>query len=350
MEYKDKTLILEGKITRFTVPSLLAKISRIDKIKSIDLRKVSAIDSAGVAFLDELSLKFSPEIINASKEVEAAIKTFSSLRISSIKPGKPPNFLEKLGGSFYDGKDSFVNGLFLAADIAYWSFIGLFNKKGQRRGSTIAQSLLIGVDALGIIGLLSLIIGLILALQSAAQLRQFGASIFVADLIAISMVREMGPMMTAIIVAGRSGSSIAAEIATMKVTEEIDALKMMAINPIRYVVVPKLHAITICMPFLVVISTIIGIVGGLIIAVTYLDLSVISYFNEAIGVLSLKDVLVSLTKSIFFSWVIVIIASYYGFKVQGGAEGVGKATTASVVASIFAVIVLDALFSLIFLV
>ncbi|MBU0567119.1 ABC transporter permease, partial [bacterium] len=220
----------------------------------------------------------------------------------------------------------------------------------QRRGSTIAQSLLIGVDALGIIGLLSLIIGLILALQSAAQLRQFGASIFVADLIAISMVREMGPMMTAIIVAGRSGSSIAAEIATMKVTEEIDALKMMAINPIRYVVVPKLHAITICMPFLVVISTIIGIVGGLIIAVTYLDLSVISYFNEAIGVLSLKDVLVSLTKSIFFSWVIVIIASYYGFKVQGGAEGVGKATTASVVASIFAVIVLDALFSLIFLV
>ena len=205
---------------------MLSKTFRLNKIKSIDLGKVSAIDSAGVAFLDELSQKFSPKMVNASKEVEAAIKTFSSLRISSLRPEKPPSFLENLGGSFYNGKDSFINGLFLAADIAYWSFIGIFNKKGQRKGSTIAQSPLIGVDALGIIGLLSLIIGLILALQSAAQLRQFGASIFVADLIAISMVREMGPMMTAIIVAGRSGSSIAAEIATMKVTEEIDALKM----------------------------------------------------------------------------------------------------------------------------
>ena len=213
----------------------------------------------------------------------------------------------------------------------------------------IKQSLLIGVDALGIVGLLSLIIGLILALQSAAQLRQYGASIFVADLIAISMVREMGPIMTAIMIAGRSGSAIASEIATMQVTEEIDALKMMAINPVRYIVVPKVHAITICMPLLVTLSTIIGIFGGLIIATTYLDLSAVSYFTEIFKVLSLKDIMVGLSKSFAFAWVIVFIGSYYGFNVKGGAEGVGKATTLSVVASIFAIIVLDVIFSFMYL-
>ena len=259
------------------------------------------------------------------------------------------NIFVQLGGALYNWKNSFLEGLILTSEIAYWSFVGIFNKKGQRKHSVIQQSILIGVDALGIISLLSIIIGLILALQSAAQLRQFGANIFIADLIAISMVREMGPMMTAIIVAGRSGSAIASEIATMKVTEEIDALKMMAINPIRYVVVPKFHAITICMPLLVTMSMLVGILGGLIIAMTYLDLSAVSFLNRVLDALTIKDVLVGLSKSVFFSWVIVIIGSYYGFNVKGGAEGVGKATTLSVVASIFAVIILDAVFSFLYL-
>jgi phospholipid/cholesterol/gamma-HCH transport system permease protein len=134
----------------------------------------------------------------------------------------------------------------------------------------------------------------------------------------------------------------------MKVTEEIDALKMMAIDPIRYVVVPKFQAISICMPLLVTVSIFVGFLGGLIVAVSYLDLSAISYFTELFAILTIKDVLIGLMKSLFFAWVIVIIASYYGFRVSGGAEGVGKVTTLSVVASIFWVIVLDALNSLIF--
>ena len=124
---------------------------------------------------------------------------------------------------------------------------------------------------------------------------------------------------------------------------------MMALNPIRYIVVPKFHAISISMPLLVSMSMLIGIFGGLLVAVLYLDLSMISYVNEVISVLKVKDVLVGLSKSIAFSWVIVIIGSYFGFNVKGGAEGVGKATTLSVVASIFAVIILDAAFSLIYL-
>jgi len=354
MKLENKTLFLVNDLNKNTVPSLLREFSQYETtdIELIDLSNVLSIDSAGVAFLDELSLKLkdhSPKIINVSENIQAAISTFSLSEEKFPEKEKSDNIFVQLGGALYNWKNSFLEGLILTSEIAYWSFVGIFNKKGQRKHSVIQQSILIGVDALGIISLLSIIIGLILALQSAAQLRQFGANIFIADLIAISMVREMGPMMTAIIVAGRSGSAIASEIATMKVTEEIDALKMMAINPIRYVVVPKFHAITICMPLLVTMSMLVGILGGLIIAMTYLDLSAVSFLNRVLDALTIKDVLVGLSKSVFFSWVIVIIGSYYGFNVKGGAEGVGKATTLSVVASIFAVIILDAVFSFLYL-
>ena len=157
-------------------------------------------------------------------------------------------------------------------------------------------------------------------------------------------------MMTAIIIAGRSGSAFAAEISSMKVSEEIDALRMMAVNPIRYIVVPKFLAITISMPLLVTLSMVLGIVGGFIIGVTYLDLTPVSYFNETLSILTLEDLMVGYSKSIFFAGVIVVIGSYYGFRAEGGAEGVGRVTTSAVVASIFAVILLDAFFSLIYMV
>jgi phospholipid/cholesterol/gamma-HCH transport system permease protein len=353
MNIKNQTLYFHGELNKVTVPELRKKYLKITKqnIEVIDLQNVTEIDSAGVALLDMIQINQTKKItmIHASEQISGAIETFTSYNLPKIEMNKPEHFLVQLGAFVYHILKTLNDMLFLTSEIVYWSLIGIFNTKGQRKGALIQQSLLIGVDSTGIILLLSAILGLILALQSAVQLRQFGANIFVADLIAISMVREMGPMMTAIIIAGRSGSSIASEIATMKVTEEIDALKMMAINPIRYVVVPKFHAISICMPLLVTISTLIGIGGGLIVAITYLDLSAISYVTRVLDVLTVKDVLVGLSKSIIFAWVIVIIGSFYGFQVEGGAEGVGKVTTSSVVASIFAVILLDALFSLIYL-
>ena len=353
LEFQNSVLTFSGNIDKFNIPELIAAYQKLKilRLERIDLQNLEQIDSAGVAFLDKLLLEYSdfkPELVHANESVQNTINTFSSLNITVPKKQKPANIFIQIGEGIYKFFGTSSSALYLVADIFYWSFVGLIDKKGQRKGSVIQQGVLIGVDALGIICLLSFILGLILALQSAAQLRQFGANIFVADLMAISMVTEMGPILTAIILAGRSGSAIASEIATMQVTEEIDALKMMAINPIRYVVVPKFHAITICIPLLVTASTLIGIFGGLIIAVTYLDLSAIVFFNRVFEVLTLKDVLVGLGKSFFFAWVIVIIGSYYGFNVKGGAEGVGKVTTQSVVASIFWVIILDALSSLIF--
>ncbi|MDD3050634.1 MAG: ABC transporter permease [Candidatus Cloacimonetes bacterium] len=334
----------------------MKKTKNVDfsQVAKIDLAGVSSTDSSGIAFLDELYNKislFNKDVlfINHSTKIKKAMQTFSSLRIQVFESVRPQSFFESFGENVYSALVRFFYGLVLSSDIFYWAIVGITNRKHQRKGSLSLQSLLIGAEALPILLLLSLIIGLIIALQSAAQLKRFGANIFIADLIAISMVREMGPMMTAIIIAGRSGSAIAAEIATMKITEEIDALKVMAINPLRYVVVPKFHAITICMPLLVAFSIFVGIFGGLVVATGYLDLSPVSYASGVINSLEASDFIVSFIKSVVFAWLIVFIAAYYGFNVTGGAEGVGKATTESVVASIFAVIVMDAVFSFLFL-
>ncbi len=316
----------------------------------IDLAELSAIDSAGVAFLDEIkiSTRKKVDLINVPEQLNETIQAFSTQDTSAVPSPRTPIFFEKMGEF---GVNLYQNGyllLLLAADIFYWSVVGIFQKKGQRKGSFVQQSLSIGVNALTIVGLISFLIGLILALQSAAQLRQFGANIFIADLIGIAMLREMGPIMTAIVVAGRSGSAIAAEIATMVVTEEIDALKTMALNPIRFVIVPKFHAITVTLPLLTIFSDLIGIIGGFIIGVTYLQLSAAAFFNELLTVLILKDIFTGLIKSVVFAWIILIVSCYQGLRVSGGAEGVGRATTASVVASIFFVIVADSILGLIF--
>lgn len=353
MELREQSLFFEGELTKQTVPALNNEFLKYNDqmISTIDLQQVSKIDSAGIAFVDEIlsQLELNPDdSLSMNEMVRIAYTTFTSAELQLISKEKKLDFFTQLGSGVVEFIKSIKDGIYLIADISYWSFVGIFDKKGQRKGSVIQQALFIGVDALGIILLLSMILGLILALQSAAQLRQFGANIFVADLMAVSMVTEMGPILTAIILAGRSGSSITSEIATMKVTEEIDALKMMAINPIRYIVVPKFHAITICIPLLVTASTLIGIFGGLIVAVTYLDLSATVFIDRVFEVLTLRDAIIGLGKSYFFAWVIVIIGSYYGFNVKGGAEGVGKVTTQAVVASIFWVIILDAINSLIF--
>ncbi|NOZ60857.1 MAG: MlaE family lipid ABC transporter permease subunit [Calditrichaeota bacterium] len=316
----------------------------------LDFSELKSIDSAGVAFLDEIVSVTDKKIefINVPKQVERAIQAFSTQETPEPEPPRSPIFFERMGDFAVRVYRNSYLLLLLAADIFYWSVAGIFQHKGQREGSFVQQSLLIGVNALLIVGLISFLIGLILALQSAAQLRQFGANIFVADLIGIAMLREMGPIMTAIVVAGRSGSAIAAEIATMVVTEEMDALKTMALNPIRFVVVPKFHAITVTLPLLTIFSDLIGIIGGFIIGLTYLQLSAAAFFNELLTVLILKDVFTGLIKSVVFAWIILIVSCYQGLRVSGGAEGVGRATTASVVASIFFVIVADSILGLIF--
>ena len=364
LRLKNGVLYLSGKITKYTIPELWVEQERFqeyEEVESIDLSGVEVLDSAGVIFIEGLVSrirennpalleKASEELLrNYSDQIGYSLKIFSQKDLPETVEKEKTGFFERLGELYFELRDAIYELLVLAADVFYWAIVGLYKKRGARKGSLIQQSVLIGVDAVPIIFTLSFVIGLIISLQSAAQLRLLGANIFIADLMSIAMVRELGPLITAIIISGRSGSSIASEIATMKVTEELDALKMMAINPIRYVVVPKFYAITICMPLLVLISMLVGIVGGIIISVVYLNLSFSAFYTQMLNALFFKDLAISLIKSTCFAWAIVIIGSFYGFRVEGGAEGVGRVTTLSVVTSIFAVIFIDVIFSLFYL-
>lgn len=214
--------------------------------------------------------------------------------------------------------------------------------------ATLYQMYRIGVTSLPLVFLTALFTGVVLALQSAYQLRLFGAQQFIADLVALSITRELGPVLTAMVVAGRVGASIAAELGTMKVTEQIDALKALGANPIRYLVVPRFVAAFFMLFFLAVYSDIIGMLGGYFISVFKLGMNSHMYIKRSFDVMIIKDVMTGLIKAFVFGAIIAIVGCYYGFKAEGGAEGVGRATTTAVVVALILIIASDALFTAIF--
>ena len=236
----------------------------------------------------------------------------------------------------------------LVVQALYYIFVGPFKGKKIRWGSAIEQVVRIGVNSIPIVTVICFFVGLILAMQAAYQLEQFGVTIYVANLVGVSMTREMGPMLTAIIITGRSGSAIAAEIGTMKVSEEIDALRTMGLNPVSFLVLPRLLAMLIALPCLTLLADFVGILGGVFIGVTALKISAIQYINQTAEALVFKDLFTGLVKSVFFGFIIATVGSYQGFGVYGGAEGVGRSTTASVVTSIFLIIIADLVFTAIF--
>ncbi|MEJ2053938.1 MAG: MlaE family lipid ABC transporter permease subunit [Calditrichaceae bacterium] len=320
---------------------------------TLDFNNVNHLDSAGASVVNKFILDaendgFNIQCDNINPRIEHILSLFKVEKIPEPAPKQRIPFLEKTGDLSYHFYKFLKDFLLLLSDLFYWSIISIYKPKLRRSGETIRQSIFVGVNALPIIALIAFLIGFILALQSAAQLRQFGASIYVADLVAVAMVTEMGPLITAIMVAGRSGSAIAAEIANMVVSEEIDSLNVMGIDPVPYLLVPKLIAILFTLPMLTLFANVIGIFGGLIIGVTYLDLSVIPFINEVVSVLRYKEFITALIKSITFAFIILLTGAYFGLHVRGGSEGVGRATTTSVVVSIFLVILADSIIGLIF--
>lgn len=350
----DKTTIdVSGEITYDTVPTLYERFAAMDTaaVRRIDCSRIERSDSAGIALIELMRERAGPQTVvaGAPERVERTLELFRSRPEEEPEAAQSAPLLQRSRARLRGAASGLAAYIRVAADSMIWALFDLFGYGQRRRGSFVVQSIRIGVQSIGIIALLSFIIGFIVALQSAAQLRLFGANIYVVNLLALFVVREMGPLMTAIIVAGRSGSSIASEIATMKVTEELDALQVMGLQPVRYVVVPKVLAITAVMPVLTMVSMVVAVGGGMAISIPYLDLTVRTFMGQLVDVLSLYDVVTGFSKSIVFAWQIVIVAAYYGFQATGGAEGVGIVTTKSVVASIFSVIVIDVFFSLAYL-
>jgi phospholipid/cholesterol/gamma-HCH transport system permease protein len=217
-----------------------------------------------------------------------------------------------------------------------------FGPNGLKWDRTLEQMALIGARGTPIVVFISLLVGVVLALNGAQQLRNFGASIYIANLVAISMSREMAPLITAIIVAGRSGSAIAAELGTMVVSEEIDAMETMGLSPARFLVAPRIVALLCMMPLLTVASNAAGILGGYVIAVTSLGLPSEGYITQTTQWLYGEDILSGLVKSLVFAFIIGFVGVYRGLSVRGGPAGVGLATTSSVVTSILLCIVATA--------
>ncbi len=205
-----------------------------------------------------------------------------------------------------------------------------------------------GFDALPIVGVTSFLLGIVIAYQGADQLRHYGANIFVVDLVGYSILREFAPLMTAIIIAGRSGSSYAAQIGTMVVTEEIDALRTVGIEPIDLLVIPKLIALLIALPLLTVFADGIGVLGGMVMANAQLGVGYHEFIERFSKAIDLSQLLIGVGKAAVFSIVIAVIGCFQGFRTKANADSVGRQTTRSVVQSIFIVIVMDALFSIIF--
>ncbi len=257
-------------------------------------------------------------------------------------------FLESIGRLIFDALQFGRGVLNLFLQTLYWVFAGPFNKKPVSVKQTMVQTVFGGVNSIAIVCFINLAMGAVLAMQSAYQLEQMGATIYVAALVAVSMTREIGPVLTALVVAGRVGAAITAELSTMKVTEQIEALETLALNPVRYLVVPRFLALLIMLPCLVIMADLAGMFGGYLIGTLSLDLRPGLYIDTTVDFLDKKDVLTGLWKSAAFSIIITMISCYQGLSTEGGAAGVGRSTTNSVVLAFIFIILADAIMTALF--
>ncbi len=340
-------LSLSGDLDRTTASNLLSRTrtmlrkTRTTKLV-IDASGLLHADSAGIAALAHLVES------NPGSSVLGIPHDIASLAAALPAPqpapaGKPETFFFRMGEFAQQMGKSTSSILEFLGDVFAGALSGLFSSKDRRKGSLQTALLELGADAIPVVLVIAAILGLILAFQAAYQLRSFGASIYVANLVALSAVRELSPLLVAVVVAGRSGSAIAAEIGTMKVGEELDALQVMGIQPIRFLVVPRLLAVTVTQPLLTGLGALVSIAAGALISLAYLGLSLEPYLRQTLRALDTADLLHGLGKSVLFGWTIVLIGSYNGLNIERSAEAVGKAATKTVVAIIFALIVTDGL-------
>ena len=248
---------------------------------------------------------------------------------------------EKVGVKTLDGLAYLGSLAELVGRSAYVTFVGPFRGRPLRPQRALEQAMAVGVEAIPIVSLISFLFGLILALQTAHELKAFGMVQLVAKMVVIATLRELGPLLTAIVVIGRSGSAFAAEIGTKKVTEEVDALRTMALNPVAFLVAPKFLAMVVMMPALTIWADLMGIVGGSVFGVIGADFTFAAYFRQSLEAIALQDVYTGLIKSVIFAVVITAVGCREGFATGAGAEEVGRSTTAAVVTSIFLVVVVD---------
>ena len=318
----------------------------------IDASAVMAMDTSGAWLLHRTvsTLKGrgrSVQVRGLRPEFDALLQLIASREVAA-KSEAAPGLLARIGQQALRGGLNAFGMLAFLGETAL-AFLHALVQPSRIRWRPILYNLqTTGFEALPITGMLSFLMGIVIAYQGAEQLRLFGANIYVADLVGLSMVRELSPMLTAIIVAGRSGSAYAAQIGTMKVTEEIDALRTVGVGPLDLLVLPKVLALLVALPLLTVYTDVMGVLGGMIMARAQLDVSFGAFLDRLDEAISVTSYLVGIGKAPVFAAVIALVGCYQGFQATGSAESVGRQTTLSVVQSVFLVIVIDALFSIAF--
>jgi phospholipid/cholesterol/gamma-HCH transport system permease protein len=258
-----------------------------------------------------------------------------------------PAFFEEVGARSIAFLDDIVHSLTFGGTLIWEVVLSILRPSSLRWMDVVVYVRKVGVDGLPILALISYLLGLIIAFMSSLQLKQFGANMYVASLVAIAMVRELGPIITAIVVAGRSGSAFAAEIGTMKVNEEVDALVTMGFNPVRFLAVPKVFAAILVVPLLTFFSDLFAVLGGMTVAILGLGLTFRTYIQQTSWALEVFDIGAGVVKSMVFAILIAGIGCQRGFQASGGAEAVGNATTSAVVSGLFLIIVADSTFAIV---
>ena len=257
-------------------------------------------------------------------------------------------FIEKLGKPVNGVCSQIMEVISLLWETLYWIVVGPFKKKSVKKDSSFEQMVYAGIGSLAISLCVVFFTGVVIAMQSAYQLKQFGAVVYVAGLVAVSLARELGPVLTALVVAGRVGAAITAELGTMKVSEQIEALETLALNPVRFLVVPRFLGLVCMVPCLTMINNVAGMFGGFLIGTLNLNINPYLYIDTTFRFLVAKDVITGIIKSFVFAITIALIASHQGLKTKGGAEGVGKSTTLSVVLSFVFIIIFDCILTGVF--
>ncbi len=342
-----------GKWDLESVPYIEKVLRQVPLEKPIiwDLSDVKEFDSSGVLlFIEYYDLFRSKTAVTLTGYSSAQKEMYDLLRSHAIEsiPERKETFLEGIGKSamevVHDVRDfiTFLGHLFYA--LFY-----LLRHPGQFRYKEMVYHIhRSGFNALVIIAMTSFLVGMVIAYQGAVQLAKFGADIFIVDTVGISIVRELGPMITAIVIAGRSGSAYTAEIGAMKITEEIAAMRTMGFDPYNFLVLPRVFALVIALPLLIFFSDIVGIFGGLVASSMQLGISFDQFVTRLNEVLEVKHYILGMIKGPVFAFVIAAIGCFRGFQVSDNTESIGLHTTASVVNSIFLVIAFDALFSVIY--
>ena len=349
------------------VEEQIKKLERSDNIKiDVDCKDIEALDTVGALLIIKLMQSGKPvhsgehskadfQLNNLTEDHQKLIDVLSDHQLKTNERKNQTsalkvkdNLFEQVGKKSTAAFNNFTNVLIFTGETAVAFAKSVKQPRRFRIRPILFNIRTAGFDALPIVGLLSFLLGIVVAYQGADQLRQYGANIFVVDLVGLSMLREFAPLITAIIIAGRSGSAYAAQIGTMAVTEEIDALMTLGISPQELLVLPKVIALIIVLPLLTMFADILGVFGGMIMASQQLGVGFVEFLDRFAKAVSPTAFMIGIGKAPVFAAIIAMVGCYQGFKTKGGADSVGRQTTRSVVQSIFLVIVADAIFSVAF--